>query len=64
MEKIHRAKLPKLIIELRNYDGADTMLKVEPNPLFMVVDAETGREIDNGYRSYEEAKRAYPEAIN
>lgn len=53
-----------LIVKLRGYTGEDTLLHVEPDPMFMVVNAETGREIDNGYRSYKEAKERYPEAIN
>ena len=53
-----------LIVRLTRYDGNDTRLDVEPNPLFMVVNAETGEEVDNGYRSYEEAKKAWPEAVN
>ena len=59
-----RRETPKLIVALRSYDGADTVIRVEPSPLYMIVDAKTGREVDNGYRSYEEAKRTYPEAIN
>ena len=58
--KIRReiAKQPKLIVMLRSYDGDDTRLRVDPDPLFMVVNAETGAEVDNGYRTYEQAKKA------
>jgi len=53
-----------LIIKLTSYQGNDTALEVAPNPLFMIVNAKTGQEIDNGYRSYKEAKNVCPNAIN
>lgn len=53
-----------LIVKLTSYDGNDTALQTTPSPLFMIVNAVTGQEIDNGYRSYKEAKRVCPNAIN
>jgi len=52
-------KVKVLIVRLKSYMGEDTRLEVYPDPLFIVINAETGNEIDNGYRSYNEAKRAY-----
>ena len=48
-----------LIVELKSYNGNDTRLQCIPNPLYMVVDSTTGKELDNGYRSFEEAKEAW-----
>lgn len=48
-----------LIVKLTGYKGGDTGLLVVPEPLYMVVDAKTGEELDNGYRSFEEAKEAW-----
>ena len=52
-------KTKVLIVELKGYIGNDTDLRVIPDPLFMVVDAETGEDLDNGYRSFDEAVRAW-----
>ena len=48
-----------LIVKLTGYCGDDTVLSMSPDPLFMVVDAKTGRELDNGYRSFSEAQDAW-----
>lgn len=32
--------------------------------VFMVVDRTTGAELDNGYQSFAEASKAWPEAVN
>jgi len=48
-----------LIVKLKSYQGGDTALTVFPEPLYMVIDAKTGEELDNGYRSYEEAIEAW-----
>jgi len=48
-----------LIVELAGYQGDDTELRVTPDPLFMVVDAVTGEDLDNGYRSFDEAVKAW-----
>lgn len=55
-----------LITELTSYEGKDTAMIVTPNPLYAVVDAETGEVLDNGYRSFEEALVAWgaEEVIN
>ena len=53
-----------LIIKLKSYQGNDTALEVTPDPLFMVIDAKTGEEVDNGYRSHREAKAVFGKAIN
>jgi len=55
---------PVLIVELTGYVGKNTSLDVCPTPLFMVIDAITGEELDNGYRSFEEALECWPNAIN
>ncbi len=52
-------KNPILIIKLKGYRGNNTELKVTPDPLYMVVDSVTGEELDNGYRSFEEAKKTW-----
>lgn len=61
---IHRNTCPVVIVKLTNYDGNDTRLDVTPEPLFMVVDPYTGEELDNGYRSRQEAAKAWPLALN
>jgi len=48
-----------LIVKLTGYIGNDTSLTVSPEPLFMVVNAISGAELDNGYRSFEEAQEAW-----
>lgn len=48
-----------LIVKLTSYEGKDTFIKVSPNPLFCVIDAVTGEELDNGYRSEQEAVDAW-----
>jgi hypothetical protein len=53
-----------LIVKLTSYAGVNTTLSVQPDPLFMVVDSETGKELDNGYTSWADAVRYWPEAIN
>ncbi len=53
-----------MIVKLTCYGGVNTSLVVQPDPLYMVVNARTGEEIDNGYRSWEEAVKSWPEAIN
>ncbi len=68
-----------LIVKLQSYTGKDTYLEVasydhsedwqfglEPNRdyIYMIVDNETGEELDNGYRSKEEAGQAWPDAVN
>ena len=57
-EKMNEKKEKKtcLVVKLTNYQGNDTSLTVDPDPLFMIVDAVTGEEVDNGYRSFKEAK--------
>lgn len=50
-----------LIVELKSYRGNDTSLEAYPNPLFIVIDKETGKELDNGYRSRKEATKAWPQ---
>lgn len=53
------AKENVLVTKLSNYKGNDTGLIVTPNPLFMIIDAKTGKELDTGYRSFEEAAEAW-----
>jgi len=48
-----------LIIKLYSYEGKDTALLVTPDPLYAVIDAERGDVLDNGYRSFEEAIKAW-----
>lgn len=50
-----------LIVELNGYQGEDTEVVVSPESIFMIVDAKTGEELDNGYRSFEEAQEAWEE---
>lgn len=50
-----------IITELNSYEGKDTAMIVTPNSLFAVIDAETGEMLDNGYRSFTEAARAWRE---
>jgi hypothetical protein len=45
-----------LIIRLDSYAGDDTYLDASPNPLYCIVNAVTGEVLDNGYRSFEEAR--------
>lgn len=57
------------IVEISRLDGDDTTIYLEADSesvecLFAVVAIENGASIvDNGYRSIEEAKAAWPEAI-
>ncbi len=48
-----------LIVKLTSYEGDDTAMTVDPDPLYMVVDAVTGEEMDNGYKSHEHAKEIW-----
>jgi hypothetical protein len=36
----------------------------ESTDVFMIVDRNTGEELDNGYQSFAEASKAWPEAVN
>ncbi len=69
--------MKSVIVKLESYVGNDTYLecgeiisKLNDNPLFpkgklwIIVDCETGEVYDYGYKSYKEAKQAYPEAVN
>ena len=48
-----------IIVKLKSYVGDDTFMNVFPDPLYMVVDADTGEELDNGYKSREEALKKW-----
>ena len=48
-----------LVVKLTSYVGNDTSITVTPYPLYMVINAETGEELDNGYRTFEEAEEAW-----
>ena len=53
------SKMKILIIQLTSYEGKDTAMIVTPDPLFAIIDAETGEVLDNGYRSFEETVEAW-----
>ena len=52
-----------LIVKLTAFTGPHSTLFVNPDPLFMVVDAEDGEELDNGYQSDEEARKIWKDFL-
>jgi hypothetical protein len=55
MELRHRF----LIMPLYGYTGNDTFIRTDPDPQWIVVDVKEGQIVDQGYRSYEEAMKAW-----
>jgi len=68
-----------LVVKLKSYSGKDTYLEIasydhpkdwqaglEPNRdfIYLVVDNETGEELDIGYRSKAETRKYWPDAVN
>ena len=62
-----------LIVQVAEIRGYDTYLRCgilnsdgteNEQPLYLVVNVHTGIVVDGGYRTFAEAKTAWPEAIN
>ncbi len=52
-------KVKVLISQLKSYIDTDTRLEIFPDPLYIVINAETGNVIDCGYKSYRQAKKVF-----
>lgn len=54
-----------IIAKLEAYMGADTVLSLNgDDAMYIIVDVRTGVVLDYGYRTFQEALGAWPEAEN
>jgi len=50
-------KSPYIIVKLEGYDGMDTSISLDPDPMFVIVHVPSGT-VDYGYRTYNQAASA------